>query len=367
MKLRLTRFDLLKLLALFLICMTHCFQRFYSNYSFLNSIFFAIPYSVSLGLFFFTGGFFVKRTSSLKELGFYILKTLITYLAPAYFFTCLSIWTLSQYGDHNFGWWMMALYKYTDYFYWYFLTACFINIPIAIFYYLSRLIFKSDGFKFDALRWLLVLLSLAGYMWIFIAIYNKNFEGIGPKCLSSDMFLFYFPIVFIGFTVAIFSPYIKKTKATSLLTFFAAILCFLIWISIVIIFQKNWFQGLSGSFLDIFWRWLASITGVFFLYQAAKLISKYQMVKKISALGRYSGPFYLIHVYFIRLIYSFFDLPASYQWYEHILVVSGSLAFFALSMLITIALVKFPYTDILLFANFMRYKDLPFIKQKRRQ
>lgn len=367
MKLRLTRFDLLKLLAMFLICMTHCFQRFYSNYSFTNSIFFAIPYSVSLGLFFFTGGFFIKRTSSLKELGFYILKTIITYLAPAYLFTCLSIWTLSQYGGHDFGWWMMALYKYTDYFYWYFLTACFINIPIAIFYYLFHLIYKKDGFKLDVLRWLLVLFSLAGYMWIFIAIYNKSFEGIGPKCLSSDMFLFYLPTVFIGFTFAIFSPYIKKSKATTFMTLFISVLCLFIWISIVIIFQNNWFQGLSGSFLDIFWRWLASITGTFFLYQVATYISKYQAVKKISFLGRYSGPFYLIHVYFIRLIYSFFDLPPFFQWYEHIFVVGGSLAFFALSLLVTIALVKIPYTDMLLFANFMRYKNLPFIKKTLRK
>lgn len=365
MKIRLTRFDLLKLFAMFLICLTHCFQRFYSNYSFINSIFFALPYSVSLGLFFFSGGFFIKRTRSLKELGFYILKTLITYLTPAYFFTCLSIWTLTQYDTHNFGYWMMILYKYTDSFYWYFLTACFINIAIAIFYYLSHLISRKEDGKSDFFHWLFVFISLTGYVWIFIAIYNKWFEGIGPKCLSSDMLLYYLPISFIGFSMAILFPYIKESKAASLISIFSTIFCFLVWISIVIIFRDDWFQGLSGSFLDIFWRWLGSIAGVFFLYQLAKCISRFKIIKKISSLGQYSGPFYLIHVYFIRLIYSYFELPTSYQWYEHLLIIGGSLAFFAISLAVTIVLVKMPYTDMLLFANFMRYKDLPFIKQNQ--
>jgi len=324
-----------------------------------------LPYSVSLGLFFFSGGFFIKRTRLLKELGFYILKTLITYLVPAYFFTCLSIWTLTQYETHNFGYWMMILYKYTDSFYWYFLTACFINIAIAIFCFLSHLVFRKEDRKSDTFRWLFVLTLLAGYVWIFIAIYNKWFEGIGPKCLSSDMLLYYLPISFIGFSMAILFPYIKKNKVTSLISLYLTFFCFLVWISVVIIFQDNWFQGLSGPFIDIFWRWLGSLAGIFFFYQLAKYLSRFQIIKKISSLGQYSGPFYLIHVYFIRLIYSYFELPAFYQWYEHLLIIGGSLAFFAISLPVTIALVKMPYTDMLLFANFMRYKDLPFIKQNR--
>lgn len=365
MRFRLTRFDLLKLLAMFLICMTHCFQRFYSQYAFLNTIFFALPYSVSLGLFFFTGGFFIKKTDSLKELCLYILKTLITYLLPAYLFTCFSIWTLDQFNDHNFGYWMMILYEYTDTFYWYFLTACFINIPIAIFHYLSHFLFKKEGVKFDACRLLLVFVGLAAYMWVFIAIYNHNFEGIGPKCLSSDMFLYYFPVVVIGFTTSIFSKYFKDNKKKSILSLLITSFSFITWISIVIIYQNNWFQGLSGSFLEIFWRCISTIMGVIFFYQIAKYVSQHSLIGKISSLGKYSGPFYLVHVYFIRLIYSYFTLPPSYEWYEHLLVVGGSLLFFALSLLVTYCLVKFPFTDILFFAKYRRIKDLPFYKKKK--
>lgn len=365
MKLRITRFDLLRLLAMFLICMMHCLQRFYSQYSFLNTIFFALPYSVSLGLFFFSGGFFIKKTNSLKELSFYILKTLITYLLPAYLFACLSIWTLDQFNGHNFGYWMMILYEYTDTFYWYFLTACFINIPIAILHYFSLFIFKKDEPKFDVFRLLFVLIGLVAYMWVFIAIYNHSFEGIGPKCLSSDMFLYYLPVVLIGFTVSIFSKYFKDNNDKSIISLLITLFSFAVWISIVIVYQNNWFQGLSGSFLEIFWRCVSTIMGVIFFYQIAKYVSRYSFVKKISSLGKYSGPFYLIHVYFIRLIYSYFTLPPSYEWYEHILVLGGSLVFFALSLLVTFCLVRIPYTDIVLFANYKRMRDLPFIKHKK--
>lgn len=364
MKVRITRFDLLRLLAMFLICMTHCFQRFYSQYSFLNTIFFALPYSFSLGLFFFTGGFFIKKTNSLKELGLYILKTLVTYLLPAYLFTCLSIWTLDQFKDHNFGYWMMILYKYTDTFYWYFLTACLINIPIAIFHYISHLIVKSEDSRFDAVRLLFVIIGLVAYMWIFIKIYNGDFEGIGPKCLSSDMFLYYLPVVFIGFATSIFYKYIKSNRATSIISLFATIISFVIWISIVIIYQNNWYQGLSGSFFDILYRCISTILGVLFFYQLAAYISRFSLIKRISSFGKYSGPFYLVHVYFIRLIYSYFTLPPSYQWYVHVFVVGGSLLFFFLSLLVTYCLVKFPYTDILIFANYQRIRGLPFTKGK---
>jgi len=368
MKKRLTQFDLLKFFAMFLICMMHFFQRFYNQYSYLNTIYFALPYSIALGLFFFTGGYFIKHPSSLKELGYYILKTIIIYLVPAYLFTCLSILTLPQYSDHNFGYWMMILYRYTDTFYWYFLVACFINIPIAIFYYLSTLIWKNDFRKEKVFRWLLILVGLIAYSGIFIAIYNRSFNEIGPKCLSSDMVLYYAPIVMLGFSVKLFKEEIKDNHAKRLVNLLLTLLTFAIWISVVIIYQNNWYDGLSGSFFDIFYRFLGTLSGVIFFYQIAKYISKYEAIKKIATLGQYSGPYYLLSVYFVRLIYDYVEdyLPTTYIWYEHIFVIMSSLLFSAICLFITIILVKFPYTDILLFGKFTRYKELPYFHRKER-
>jgi len=99
---------------------------------------------------------------------------------------------------------MIILHKYTDTFYWYFLTACLVNIPVAIFYYKSYRIVKNDGTRFDVVRLLFVIIGLGGYMWIFIKIYNRDFKRISLKCLSSDMFLYYLPVALIGFITSFF-------------------------------------------------------------------------------------------------------------------------------------------------------------------
>ena len=365
MKKRLTQFDFIKFLAMFFICMIHFFQRFYGSYSYLNTIYFALPYSVAIGLFFFTGGYFIKRPRSLKELLYYILKTLIIYLIPAFLFTCLSIWLLPQYEGHNFGYWMMILFRYTDSFYWYFLTACLINIPIAIFFYLSQLIWKHDFRKEKIFRGFFILLSLCAYSGVFIAIYNRQFTDLGPKCLASDMFLYYIPIVLLGFGTKSYLSNLKDNQATRLTRLLLTLLTFTIWISVVIIYQSHWGEGLSGSFFDIYWRHLGTFCGVIFFYQIAKYLSRLKAIVKIAKFGQYSGPFYLIHVFLIRLIYDYMILPSSYSWYQHLLAISCSLLFFIASLSLTILLVKIPYTDILLFGKFTRYKELPFIKQKR--
>ena len=365
MKKRLTQFDLLKFLAMFFICLIHFFQRFYSSYSYINTIYFALPYSVALGLFFFTGGYFIKRSHTIKELLYYILKTAIIYLIPAFLFTCLSIWFLPQYEGHNFGYWMMILFRYTDSFYWYFLTACLINIPIAIFFYLSQLIWKIDLVKEKIFRGLFILLALFAYSGIFIAIYNRQFTDLGPKCLASDMLLYYAPIVLLGFGVRSFLSNLQDNHARRLTRLLLTLLTFTIWISIVIIYQNNWYEGLSSSFFAIYWRHLGTFCGVIFFYQIARYVSHFKVIIKLAKLGQYSGPFYLVHVFLIRLIYDYMTLPTSYSWYQHLLAISSSLLFFIASLSLTIVLVKIPYTDILLFGKFTRYKELPFIKQKQ--
>lgn len=365
MKIRNIRIDLMKFISLFLICLIHFFQRFYANDGYLTSIFFAVPYSVCLGLFFFSGAYFIKRADSLKSLLWYIGKTLVTYLLPAYLFSCLSILTLKSYSGHDFGFWMESLYKGTETFYWYFLTACFFNIFIAIIYYLASLIFKEPSLKHRIYRCIIVLVSLLGYMWIFISIYNHWFTGLGPKCLSADMFLYYLPIVFIGFLFGEFHEYVPQIKEVKTIRLVSIICCSVVYLFIVIVYRNNWLKGLSGNFLDIFYRDIATICGTIAIYLSLSYIENITMIKKVSALGMYSGPFYLLHVYFIRLIYENITLPSSYLWWHHPLIVLGALIFFAIMMIVTILLVKFPYTDALLFAHWDRVNDFSHHFQRK--
>src|SRR5574344_2870433 len=109
-KKRISYLDLLKFIAISFICFAHVLQRYYYP-NFVHTIGFSILYSVELSIFFFVGGFLAKRPTSIKELLSYLLKMIVTYLGPAYLFTCLSIWLLPQFAEQNFSYWMGVLFR----------------------------------------------------------------------------------------------------------------------------------------------------------------------------------------------------------------------------------------------------------------
>ena len=353
-KKRISYLDLLKFIAMSFICFAHVLQRYYYQ-NFAHTIGFSILYSVELSIFFFVGGYLVKRPKTLKELLLYLLKMVVTYLGPAYLFTCLSIWLLPQFAEQSFSYWMGVLFRGTDTFYWYFLVAFFINGILAIGYYLSQLFLKKEGFKWDLFRVLIVVLVCGASWYGFSCIYNA--PGLGPKTLSCDLTLYYLPIGFVGFLFAIFKPYFLKLKKASLITWITFGLCLVGYI-ISLVFYPDWLTGLSGSFLDIFYHVLGSLAGTIVYFILAYYLSKIGWIAKLSSLGRFSGPFYLIHVFFIRLIRSYVSRPTSLDGGMTIFVISFMFIFYFASLLLTWVLVKMPLTDLLLFFDYRRGKEL---------
>jgi hypothetical protein len=353
-KKRISYLDLLKFIAMSFICFAHVLQRYYYP-EFAHTIGFSILYSVELSIFFFVGGYLTIRPNSLKELLLYLLKMIVTYLGPAYLFTCLSIWLLPQFAEQSFSYWMGVLYHGTDTFYWYFLVAFFINGILAVGYYLSQLCFKKNGLKWDFFRVLIVTLICCAYWYGFSCIYNA--PGLGPQCLSCDHVLYYLPIAFVGFLFAIFKPYFLKLKKASFITWITFGLCLIGYI-VSLVFYSDWLAGLSGSFLDIFYHVLGSLTGTLVYFILAYYLSKIGWISKLSSLGRLSGPFYLIHVFFIRLIRSYVSRPTSLDGGMTIFVISFMFIFYFASLLLTWVLVKIPLTDLLLFFDYRRGKEL---------
>jgi acyltransferase len=353
-KKRISYLDLLKFIAMSFICFAHVLQRYYYP-NFVHTIGFSILYSVELSIFFFVGGFLAKHPTSIKELLSYLLKMIVTYLGPAYLFTCLSIWLLPQFAEQSFSYWMGVLYHGTDTFYWYFLVVFFINGILAVGYYLSQLCFKKDGLKWDLFRVIIAALICCISWYGFSCIYNA--PGLGPQCLSCDHVLYYLPIAFVGFLFAIFKPYFLKLKKTSLITWMTFGLCLIGYI-VSLVFYSNWLGGLSGSFLDIFYHVLGSLAGTLVYFILAFYLSKVGWIAKLSSLGRLSGPFYLVHVFFIRLIRSYTTRPTSFDGGMTIFVISFMFIFYFASLLLTWVLVKIPLTDLLLFFDYRRGKEL---------
>jgi len=358
---RSTVFDLMKLLGMCFICLGHVLQRFYTV-SFPNEIGFSIIYSASLALFFFTGGFFVKRTHGLSELLLYLLKLAITYIGVGFLFTCFNIWWLPRFSDHDFGWWMRELYLRTDTFYWYFLTAAFINAAIALFYFLSNSVIKRDSLRNEVFRYVFVGILLFIYSMIFLWIYNQ--PDLGPGCLSSNELLYFLPISFVGFGFRSFLPFIKNQRLVRKIQFgiFSISLCCYI---TSLLFYPNWISGLSSDFWTITWHMFGALAGCLMYFQFFCILEKWKPLRALSRFGQISGPFYLVHVFIVRLFASYISRPTVLDGNALTFVVFLCLVFFFGSLCLTQILVTFPYTDFFLFANAKRFDDcFPFIRKK---
>lgn len=342
---RLRHLDLLKWIAMSFVCLSHFLQRFYYP-DFTSSIGFSILYSVELAIFFFVGGYLVKRCKTLKDLLLYLLKLIVTYLGPAYLFTCLSIWTLPQYADGDFGTWMNVLYRGTESFYWYFLVAVFVNAILAIGSYLSHLAIKKESLGMETLRSLIVAALASAYSGIFIYIYNA--PDLGPTVLSSRMVLCYLPIAFVGFFVPTYLPYFRELqkKEAWMWSLFALSM---IGYVVSLCFYPNWLSGMNGSFGTILCHVLGSLSGAIAYYILSIQLVRIPFVAPLSSLGQLSGPFYLVHVYLVRLLAAFIDRPEVFSAGSIFFVISFMLIFYLGSLALTWLLVAFPYTNLVLF------------------
>ncbi|HKM11340.1 MAG: acyltransferase [Bacilli bacterium] len=358
---RLIHFDFLRVISMTFVLLGHVLQRYYVV-GFTNTLGFTILYSVSLSLFFFTSGYFIKRCKTLKELGVYLFKLIATYLFPAYLFTVLSIFLLPRFAEFNFSYWMNELYLRTDTFYWFFLTLFFINAFIAIVYYLMTLIIKKPGLKWDLIKFLLTLVCVSAYAQVFVYIYQQ--PELGPATLASNQLLYYLPLSFIGFSLCIFTPYYKNYKHLKLIRILLFVVSTTSYI-IALSFFPDWLGGLNGSFLDIFYRILGSIAGVVSYYLLALFLARFSLIKSLSRIAKYSGPLYLVHVFLIRLIYEYMPRPTVFDQTTILFICLWTILFYLGSLATTILLVEFPITNMLLFGNFKhQWRDKKLIANK---
>ena len=347
---RLLHFDVLRLISMSFVVILHVLQRYY-EIDFTSTIAFSFLYSVSLGLFFFSSAYFIKKCESFKDLLAYLLKLIFAYIFPAYLFTVLSIFLLPRFADFNFGYWMRELYLRTDTFYWFFLTLFFINAFIAIAYFIASQIIRKKNLKAHITIVLIIALLLSAYAQIFVYIYNA--PDLGPGTLASNLFLYYAPIAFLGFAIGVFNKYYQKWKHLNL---FRTILFIFSTFSYIIslIYFPNWLEGLNGSFTDIFYRLLGSIAGIISYYLLANYLVRFNIVRKASYFAKYSGPLYLVHVFFIRLINEYMQRPSVFDGTTILFLTIWTLVFYLGSLGVSILLVEFKPTNLLLFGIFKK-------------
>ena len=357
---RLIAFDILKLVAMSYVLFGHVLQRWYVV-NFTQTVGFSFFYSVSLAIFFFVGGFFVKKATKITDLLLYLAKLFISYIVPAFLFTCLSIWLLPRFADHDFAYWMGELYYRTDTFYWFFLTAFFINTILGIGYYLTNLFFKESSLIDDLLKTMFLVVFLVIFSSVFIYIYNAN--DLGPGTLSANMFLYYLPIAFLGFLLATFKKYFASLKKIK----FLRITAFAISSSIYIVglwHYQNWLGGLNSSFNEIAWRMIIACAGVISYYYIALFVERFTIIQKVAKYAKYSGPFYLVHVFLIRLLATYLPRPEVFNNGTMLFIVFLTVGFYIGSLGITMLMVDFPFTNLLFFGDYKSIKKIRRLFQK---
>lgn len=356
-------FDVLKIVAMSYVVIGHVLQRWYLV-GFTETFGFTFFYSVSLSLFFFVGGYFVTRCRTFSELLKYLAKLVLSYLVPAFLFTCLSIWLLPRFADHDFAFWMGELYYRTDTFYWFFLTAFFLNAALAIFQYLAYLFLKEKSLLNDVLSTVFMTISLLLFSSIFIYIYNA--PDLGPGTLSANMFLYYLPITFMGFLVQTFGKHLENWRYINFLRvglFIGALILY----SLALWRYSNWLDGLKGSFNDISGRSIGSLAGVIAYFYLSMFIQRFAIIQKVSKYAKYSGPFYLVHVFLIRLLASYLLRPTVFDSSAMLFIILLTIGFYFGALLMTILLVEFPLTDFLLFGNLKSMKKMFTLFKQNRQ
>ncbi|MDY0345359.1 MAG: hypothetical protein RBR44_02230, partial [Bacilli bacterium] len=187
-------------------------------------------------------------------------------------------------------------------------------------------------------------------------------EELGPGCLSANMVLYYFPISLLAFLFRTFKSYFMKLPRINIIKAVVGVMCLAIYVPILV-FYKNWLPGLSLSFGIILWHWCGSVCGTIAYFYLFSIIGRYSLIRKISALGSFSGPFYLVHVYIIRLFASYISRPAVFDGPAISFVTFLTIIFTVGSFAITALLCFIPYTDFFLFLNYKRIRNMLFPRE----
>ena len=339
MKKRLTYLDLMKVIAMCMVVLSHVLQRQIKGV--VPTIWFNIFYSVHMSMFMFVSGFLIKKCESIKEYFKYIVKMIISYLLPSILFTILTVTTLPRYKDHNVLFWLKEFVVRTDSFYWYMIVAFVLNSILSLAYYLTHKIQLKTTIKVICA---IVVFAIFTVPFYFIAYSNL------PGLLSSNLMIYLIPAFILGFIVS----YIEKHL------FRQCVLIPLLSISVIgyltiLILRPN-FVTFENN-IDFLTHQIGSLFGTIMYYYICVFLTKHKTFEQLSLFGKYSMPLYLIHVYLIRIITPYVNQLSEYNFYSISFLLVYMITFTVGSLFITILLCKNKYVDLILFGNIKRVLD----------
>lgn len=350
-KKRMTEFDLLKFLAMSFVVIPHVLQRIINGFT--TTWTFAVFYSVSMSLFMFAGGYFIKRTDKLKDLILYILKKILVYLYPAVLFTIITVLTIRTYSAHDVLYWLNEFVLRTDSFYWYMVAAFFIDTAIAIGYFIANKIVGKGTLLRDIFSSILNVIFAGAVLSPFIYLYSTG----SPAVLSSNLILYLAPACMIGFLFKTFAQYFAKLKKKTKLIIRSIVfaLAFIGYATSMYFFQ-NWLS--MPNTVSMIYHMLGSFAGVLCYYYLCLALVQTKVFQKCSEFGKYSMQLYLVHVLLLRAVTLYVSKITVFDTSAYAFMVSYVVFVLLGSLALSVLLTKWNVTDILLFGNYKRLAEL---------
>lgn len=345
---RLNHLDLLKFIALLFVCFSHVYQRTVPSAT--QTLIFGIFYSVHMSMFMFVGGYLVKRCDSFKELCKYFSRMLLYYVYPALVFTILTVISMERYSSKNVLYWLNEFYVRTDTFYWYAISAVIINTLLAIAFYLANKMIRNKGLGRDVARNAILLMIFALLFLPIIFIFKSETPGM----LAANLTVEFVPLAIAGFLIRSFGGYVKDGARSRIIEIAVGIICLVAYIIALINF-RGWLNKDTNTRLLL--HQLGALAGVYVYYVLAKWLCRIKSITNVCSYGRYSYSVYLVHVYLIRVITPYVSRITDVNFYSASFVIIYALVFTFGSIVISIALTKNKYINLLLFGD---YK--PFLK-----
>ncbi|MCQ2802911.1 MAG: acyltransferase [Bacilli bacterium] len=277
--------DALKALAIFLVVLTHIFQRTIPNYGSTDCWWAQIIYLLCVPIFFFLSGISYSKKKELSPLGFIydILKRGFLYFWPFLFFILLRMGIYNQWNNVSDAFDELMKYPVSG------LWVCWILVFITIVLDIGLLISKL----YPKLKKLFVSIMFVIGIVILLILRDKNIID-NDSFIGYNYFIIYTPLFLVGYLIG--DNYFKIKKPIISIIISIISLTGLI----VLCYYKRKFMSVH-FYDDVWYNYLACLLSLGIYLGVVEIFKKLQKTQKILGIcGKYTLEIYFVHLIILK-------------------------------------------------------------------
>lgn len=347
-------FDFLKLVAMLLVVLDHCLQRWVPNIQ--DTRFYTYIFLTQMPIFMFVSGFFafkkVDKIQSLKQLGIAILNIIIALLLPFVTFSIIISFINSN-SFKEIAVYFINAFINPQYSLWFLWVLFWIECLFLIAAFIGNTISKAKK----------MTLILTGIFFIFLLVIPLLIH-LKWNIFDTKLIIYYSIFFIFGLAVNFLLsrqmiPFFKKDSFKIILLILS--ICVL---TVVIIARPAIIHD-EETPINMCLRVFGSFASIAVLSICGWYITKKDAFRKVSKFGRLSLEFYFVHLLLIRI--PLFNIQFSYNFFANVTLYMLLYVFLIILALIAIlGLKSITFTDLIFFGknNFKKQREYGEISPK---